>query len=546
MHISSLPGPYGIGTMGDNAYRFVDFLQRAGQTWWQILPIGPTSYGDSPYQSFSSVAGNPYFIDLPQLERDGLLERSEYEALPWCESEITVDYGRLYELRYRVLHHAYRRFTQNPPEDYRRFCEENVRWLPDYALFMALKDAHGGRPWNEWEQPLKVREPAAIAAAREQYKQEIGFQMMLQYLFTRQWRALKGYANERGIRIIGDIPIYVPRDSADVWSAPEQFLLDEDYEPIEVAGCPPDGFSADGQLWGNPLFRWEAMRADGYRWWIDRFRASAALYDVIRIDHFRGFESYYAIPGRAENARSGVWRQGPGMELFHAVRAALGDLPIIAEDLGFLTEGVHRLREECGFPGMKVLQFAFTGSDSVDLPHNYPRHCVAYPGTHDNNTLKGRFEQETTPAQRRQATEYFALTPAEGKMTGLLRGVLASPAELAIVTMADWLGAGSEARMNTPGNPTGNWQWRAGARDLTPALAHTIRALCARYFRAEPLPPAREPKRAKKPATQKFAAKKPAAQKSAAAAKKEPAAKSAARPRRTAAKTAKKPGPAAK
>ena len=468
MHISSLPGPYGIGTMGDNAYRFVDFLQRAGQTWWQILPIGPTSYGDSPYQSFSSVAGNPYFIDLPQLERDGLLERSEYEALPWCESEITVDYGRLYELRYRVLHHAYRRFTQNPPEDYRRFCEENVCWLPDYALFMALKDAHGGRPWNEWEQPLKVREPAAIAAAREQYKQEIGFQMMLQYLFTRQWRALKGYANERGIRIIGDIPIYVPRDSADVWSAPEQFLLDEDYEPIEVAGCPPDGFSADGQLWGNPLFRWEAMRADGYRWWIDRFRASAALYDVIRIDHFRGFESYYAIPGRAENARGGVWRQGPGMELFHAVRAALGDLPIIAEDLGFLTEGVHRLREECGFPGMKVLQFAFDSREDSDyLPHNYCRNCVVYTGTHDNDTIMGWMDT-AAPQDVRFAWEYLRLNEAEGPNWGMMCGALQSPGDTVILTMQDLLGLGSEARMNTPSTLGCNWKWRAAPDSITP------------------------------------------------------------------------------
>ena len=484
MHISSLPGPYGIGTMGDNAYRFVDFLQRAGQTWWQILPIGPTSYGDSPYQSFSSVAGNPYFIDLPQLERDGLLERDEYERLPWCESELSVDYGQLYQLRYEVLHHAYRRFAQNPPEDYRRFCEENGHWLPDYALFMALKDAHGGRPWNEWEQPLKTREPGAIAAAREQYAGEIGFQMMLQYLFTRQWRALKGYANERGIRIIGDIPIYVPRDSADVWSAPEQFLLDENYEPIDVAGCPPDGFSADGQLWGNPLYRWDAMKADGYRWWIDRFRASAALYDIIRIDHFRGFEGYYAIPGGAATARDGVWRQGPGIELFHAVRAALGDLPIIAEDLGFLTEGVHRLREECGFPGMKVLQFAFTGEDSVDLPHNYPRNCVAYPGTHDNNTLAGWFGEELTPEYRQQAREYFALNKAEGELRGMLRGVMASTAALAIIPMADWLEEPSASRMNTPGVAQGNWQWRVDEKRLTPALAREIKAMTVRYFRA--------------------------------------------------------------
>ena len=483
MHISSLPGPYGIGTMGDNAYRFVDFLQRAGQTWWQILPIGPTSYGDSPYQSFSSVAGNPYFIDLPQLERDGLLERDEYERLPWCESELSVDYGQLYQLRYEVLHHAYRRFAQNPPEDYRRFCEENGHWLPDYALFMALKDAHGGRPWNEWEQPLKTREPGAIAAAREQYAGEIGFQMMLQYLFTRQWRALKGYANERGIRIIGDIPIYVPRDSADVWSAPEQFLLDENYEPIEVAGGPPDGFSADGQLWGNPLYRWDAMKADGYRWWIDRFRASAALYDIIRIDHFRGFEGYYAIPGGATTARDGVWRQGPGIELFHAVRAALGDLPIIAEDLGFLTEGVHRLREECGFPGMKVLQFAFDPDcDSEYLPHNHIENCVVYPGTHDNATL-AEWLTTASKGELAKAKAYLGLNRSEGFAAGMLRGTLASCARLAVIPAADWLGLGAEARINTPGVGQGNWQWRAKAGAFTPALAARMRRTCALYGR---------------------------------------------------------------
>ena len=484
MHISSLPSPYGIGTMGDNAYRFVDFLQRAGQTWWQILPIGPTSYGDSPYQSFSSVAGNPYFIDLPQLERDGLLERSEYEGLPWCESETSVDYGQMYRLRYEVLHHAYRRFTQNPPEDYEWFCRENARWLPDYALFMALKDAHGGRPWNEWEQPLKMRQPDALAAAREQYAGEIGFQMMLQYLFTRQWNALKGYANERGVRIIGDIPIYVPLDSADVWSAPEQFLLNEEYEPIEVAGCPPDGFSADGQLWGNPLYRWDAMKEDGYRWWIDRFRASAALYDIIRIDHFRGFEGYYAIPGGAATAREGVWRQGPGIELFHAVRAALGELPIIAEDLGFLTEGVHRLREDCGFPGMKVLQFAFDSREPSDyLPHRYPTNCICYTGTHDNETLIQWCEGLDAECDA-YAREYLGIGAADDLADAIIEAGMQSNAQLFIMQMQDYLRLGKEARMNEPGRllPS-NWRWRMLPGAANDALAAKIAGLTARANR---------------------------------------------------------------
>ena len=483
MHLSSLPGPYGIGTMGRSAYRFVDFLQRAGQTWWQLLPIGPTSFGDSPYQSFSSVAGNPYFIDLDLLEQEGLLQKAEYESLPWCEEETAVDYGRLYRLRYGVLRCAYRRFAQNPPEDYARFCEENSRWLPDYALFMALKEAHGGRPWNEWELPLKMREPQALEAARVRYREEIAFHTVLQYLFARQWYALKGYANSLGIRIIGDIPIYVPRDSADVWSAPEQFMLDENYEPIEVAGCPPDAFSADGQLWGNPLYRWEAMQADGYRWWIDRFRASATLYDIIRIDHFRGFDAYYAIPGQAETAREGVWRQGPGIEFFRTVRAALGELPIIAEDLGFLTPGVHRLREECGFPGMKVLQFAFDSREDSDyLPHNYPRHCVVYTGTHDNDTILGWFAT-AAPADTCFAREYLRLTEQEGLHWGMICGALQSPGDTVILTMQDLLGLGSEARMNIPSTLGCNWKWRAAPGAITDALADRLHHLTGLYRR---------------------------------------------------------------
>ena len=484
MHISSLPGPYGIGTMGDNAYRFVDFLQRAGQTWWQILPIGPTSYGDSPYQSFSSVAGNPYFIDLPQLERDGLLERDEYERLPWCESELSVDYGQLYQLRYEVLHHAYRRFAQNPPEDYRRFCEENGHWLPDYALFMALKDAHGGRPWNEWEQPLKTREPGAIAAAREQYAGEIGFQMMLQYLFTRQWRALKGYANERGIRIIGDIPIYVPRDSADVWSAPEQFLLDENYEPIEVAGCPPDGFSADGQLWGNPLYRWDAMKADGYRWWIDRFRASAALYDIIRIDHFRGFEAYWAVPAGEKTAMNGKWKKGPGEALFEAIQKALGEeLPIFAEDLGIITPEVEKLRDTLGFPGMKILQFGFDGTgESTFLPHQLStRNCICYTGTHDNDTTCGWYEH--TNEQNKDKVRRYMNTDASSVSWDFIRTCLGTIAKYAIFPVQDLLKLGSEHRMNTPGTATGNWEFRYRSGLLDEGMAKGLKQMTELFGR---------------------------------------------------------------
>ena len=406
-----------------------------------------------------------------------------------------MDYGQLYQLRYEVLHHAYRRFAQNPPEDYRRFCEENGHWLPDYALFMALKDAHGGRPWNEWEQPLKTREPGAIAAAREQYAGEIGFQMMLQYLFTRQWRALKGYANERGIRIIGDIPIYVPRDSADVWSAPEQFLLDENYEPIEVAGCPPDGFSADGQLWGNPLYNWAYHKETGYAWWVRRVRHALGIYDLLRIDHFRGFDTYWAILADSTTARTGKWENGPGMELFDALEAALGKLPIIAEDLGELFPSVRKLLADSTFPGMKVLQFAFGGGDNEYLPHNHVKNGVVYPGTHDNTTLTDWWENGASEKEKATAAAYLHLTPCKptakevaavktaAARTALLRAALGSVADRAIIPMYDWLGLGAEAHLNTPGKLGGNWAWRAKAGFDSKALAAQIEAECAVYCR---------------------------------------------------------------
>ena len=323
----------------------------------------------------------------------------------------------------------------------------------------------------------------------------------MQYEFAKQWQALKAYANSKGIKIMGDIPIYVAADSADAWAGRELFEMDSEGHPRRVAGCPPDYFAEDGQLWGNPLYDWAYHKRTNYAWWVRRVRHALSIYDILRIDHFRGFDTYWAIPAGDENARGGKWEQGPGMDLFRALRTALGDLPIVAEDLGEIFDSVRALLAESGFPGMKVLQFSLNGTDSVDLPHNYPAHCVAYPGTHDNNTLRGWLENETTPAQRKQAKAYFALTEQEGEITGLLRGVLASPAELAIVTMADWLEKGSEARMNTPGNPVGNWQWRVAAKDLTPALARKIHEMSARYFRAEPLLEA-EPKKEKAPAPQ--------------------------------------------
>ena len=387
------------------------------------------------------------------------------------------------------------------PDDYYAFTLANEEWLDDYALYMALKVANGMKNWVEWDKPYRLRDKKALAAFAAENEEEIGFWKFVQYKFAAQWQAVKAYANKKDVQILGDIPIYVSADSVDAWVGGALFELDADGGFARVAGCPPDYFSADGQLWGNPLYNWAYHKRTNYAGWGRRVRHALSIYDILRIDHFRGFDTYWAIPAGDKNARGGKWEQGPGMDLFRALRTALGDLPIVAEDLGEIFDSVRVLLAESGFPGMKVLQFSLNGTDSLDLPHNYPAHCVAYPGTHDNNTLRGWLENETTPAQRKQAKAYFALTEQEGEITGLLRGVLASPAELAIVTMADWLEKGSEARMNIPGNPAGNWQWRVAAKDLTPALARKIHEMSARYFRAEPLPEA-EPKKEKAPAPQ--------------------------------------------
>ena len=474
MHISSLPSPYGIGAMGRAAYEFVDFLKEAGQSYWQILPLCPTSYGDSPYQSFSTFAGNPYFIDLDALCRDGLLEKEEIDAVSWCKTPRYVDYGTLYRHRFSVLRRACRRFLSRPSADFSAFCERHAHWLSDYALFMALKDSHAGRPWSEWEFPLKQREDSAISSAREQYRDDIEFYKVLQYWFFTQWRALKDYANQKGVRIVGDLPIYVALDSADVWANPTQFLLDESFSPIDVAGCPPDAFSEDGQLWGNPLFRWDTMKEDGYAWWISRIRHQTEIYDTLRIDHFRGFESYYAIPAGEKTARNGEWREGPGMDLFRAVKKQLGPLSIIAEDLGFLTPKVHKLVRDAGFPGMKVLQFAFDSREDSDyLPHNYPPHCVVYTGTHDNDTILG-WMQSADQKDVDFAIQYLRLNPKEGYHWGMMKGAWASVGELCVVPMQDLLGLDSSARMNTPSTLGGNWRWRMLPGQASEKLAKKI------------------------------------------------------------------------
>lgn len=474
MHISSLPSPYGIGTMGKEARKFVDFLDKAGQTYWQILPICPTSYGDSPYQSFSSFAGNPYFIDLDYLCKDKLLTKKECLSYEWGNNPEFIEYGTLYESRFPLLKKAYQRFKKALPDDFAGFCEKNSDWLEDYALFMALKDANGGIAWFEWDKDLKLRKPAAIAAAKEELAEDIEFWKMLQYLFFKQWTELKAYANEKGIQIIGDVPIYVAGDSADVWANPGQFYLDENLDPIDVSGCPPDAFSDDGQLWGNPLFRWDAMKKDGYTWWTKRIKAMSELYDVVRIDHFRGFDSYYAIPAKDKTARNGEWREGPGMDLFNTLEKKLGKLNIIVEDLGYLTPSVKQLLKDTGFPGMKLIQFAFDSREESDyLPHTYPKNCVVYTGTHDNDTIMGWFK--TAPKESiKYAKEYLRLSKEEGYNWGTMKAVWGCVGDMAIVPMQDILGIGSEGRMNTPSTLGMNWKWRAVDGQITSALAKKV------------------------------------------------------------------------
>ncbi len=462
MPISSLPSPYGIGTLGKEAWKFADFLAAGGQSCWQLLPVGPTSYGDSPYQSFSSFAGNPYFIDLDLLAEEGLLDGGEFRSLDWGDDPERVDYGRMYAARFGVLRMACGRLLARGEPDFPAFCGEQADWLEDYALFMALKDRHGGAPWSQWPEDLRLRRPGALARARKELAEEISFWKGVQYLFFRQWRALKRHANGLGLSIIGDLPIYVSGDSADVWASPEQFQLDGEGLPTEVAGCPPDGFAPDGQLWGNPLFDWERMRGDGYAWWLRRISFQFRLYDILRIDHFRGFDSYYAIPYGEPTARNGTWRPGPGIGFFQAVNRALGEKEIIAEDLGFLTPSVCRLLRDSGYPGMKVLEFAFDSRDGVGdyLPHRYPARCVAYTGTHDNDTIQGWMA--SAPKQDVDfAKAYLRLNKREGYHWGMMRSLWASPADLAVMQFQDLLGLGSEARMNIPSTLGGNWQWRA-------------------------------------------------------------------------------------
>ena len=484
MHISSLPGPYGIGSMGASAYDFVDFLVAAGQSYWQILPLNPTGYGDSPYQSFSTFAGNHYLIDLDILADQGLLTSEELGSVDWSSSEGRVDFGLLYNQRNRLLKIAHGRFQETA--EYRDFVRDNSLWLEDYALFMAIKAHFRGRDWQSWSVSLLMRLAPVMEAYREELKEAIRFQYFLQYEFFRQWKALRRYANEKGIKIIGDVPIYVPLDSADVWANPELFQLDPSRRPTAVAGCPPDSFSADGQLWGNPIYDWDKMHAERYHWWIRRMKAAAKMYDVVRFDHFRGFESYWSVPAGAKTAAAGQWRKGPGMDFVGAIKRALPDLPIIAEDLGFVTEEVKQLLSDSGYPGMKVMEFAFdTREPSAKdyLPHRYPTNSVVYSGTHDNLTLKQWF-QEAAPEDVANAVDYLGLNEREGYVWGMIRGAMGSVSRLCIIQMQDYLEIGGEGRMNHPGTLTSaNWTWRARPGFATAELAEKIRSMTERYDR---------------------------------------------------------------
>lgn len=482
MHITSLPGPWGIGSMGQPARRFIDFLKKAGQRYWQILPLNPTGYGDSPYQSCSTFAGNPYLIDLDALVEEGLLETQQLQQIRWSSREDAVDYEAQYTNRFRVLRSAFSKFTRETELD--AFCREHSGWLPDYALYMALKDVRQGKPWYQWEEPLKKRQPDAIWQARQTLKEEIRFYCFQQYLFYKQWNALKDYAHQNGVSVIGDVPIYVPLDSADVWSNPELFQLDETLTPVAVAGCPPDGFTEDGQLWGNPLYNWKALARDGYNWWLQRLAAAGGLYDVVRLDHFRAFEAYWAVPYGDATARNGRWVKGPDMDFIRTVKEKLPHIRLIAEDLGFLTQEVLDLRDASGFPGMKVLEFAFDSKEPSDyLPHKYTSNTVCYTGTHDNMTLRQWLECAGADTVA-YATDYMHLTKEEGLVWGVIRTAFSSVSDLCMVQMQDYLELGGEARMNFPGTQDGtNWIWRATPDSFSDTLAEKICHLVKLYDR---------------------------------------------------------------
>ena len=486
MHISSLPGKYGIGSFGQSAYDFVDFLVRTKQRYWQILPLGTTSYGDSPYQSFSAFAGNTYFIDFDILIEEGLLNEADVKGADFGDDPRKVDYAKIFDARRPIMEKAVARFLKaDDLSDYESFVEQNAAWLEVFAEYMAIKEHFDNLAWTEWpDEAIRRRDAASLASYREKLADKLTYHRVTQYLFFKQWLRLKAYANEHHIEIVGDMPIYVAADSADVWAQPHFFKTDAVGKPTCVAGCPPDEFSETGQLWGNPIYDWEAMDKDGYAWWIERLRESFKIYDIVRIDHFRGFESYWEVPAGSETSASGKWVKGPDYKLFAAVKEALGDLNIIAEDLGFMTDEVIELRERTGFPGMKILQFAFNPDDeSIDSPHLAPNNSVMYTGTHDNNTVLGWYKDEIDDATRQYMAQYTNRKEYETVPHAMLRTIFSSVSFMAIATMQDLLELDSAARMNYPSTIGGNWTWRMTAEELNPIVEGELYSLTKTYRR---------------------------------------------------------------
>ena len=484
MHITSLPGKFGIGTFGKSAYEFVDFLEETKQTYWQILPLTTTSYGDSPYQSFSAVAGNLNLIDFSLLKEDGLLEESDYVKVNFGENPEKVDYALLFEARRPILEKAVANTSKNSEvlAEIEKFEAENSSWLADYAEYMAIKESFGYKSFIHWDEDIKKGEETAREKYRTELQDSIRYYTVTQYFFFKQWLALKEYANEKGIKIIGDMPIYVSADSVEMWTMPELFKVDANNEPLYVAGCPADDFSPTGQLWGNPIYDWEKHKEQGFSWWIYRVQESFKIYDVLRIDHFKGFSDFWQIDKDAENAVNGIWEAGPGIELFQKIKEQLGDLPIVAENLGFIDAKAEKLLDDSGYPGMKILQFAFPGEDNLDRPHHYTQNSVAYTGTHDNDVVNGWYEK-LSESERKLVSEYLNRRDDETITEAMIRGIYSSVSDYAIVTMQDLLDKDATSRMNVPSTVGGNWEWRMLAEDLTEERKEFLRNITVRYSR---------------------------------------------------------------
>ena len=484
MHITSLPGEFGIGTFGKSAYDFVDFLEETKQTYWQILPLTTTSYGDSPYQSFSAVAGNLNLIDFSLLKEEGLLEESDYSNVNFGDNPEKVDYALLFEARRPILEKAVANTTKNSEvlAEIEKFEAENSSWLADYAEYMAIKESFGYQSFIHWDEDIKNGEEAAREKYRTELQDSIRYYTVTQYFFFKQWLALKEYANEKGIKIIGDMPIYVSADSVEMWTMPELFKVDENNEPLYVAGCPADDFSPTGQLWGNPIYDWVKHKEQGFSWWIYRVQESFKIYDVLRIDHFKGFSDFWQIDRDAENAVNGTWEAGPGIELFQRIKEQLGDLPIIAENLGFIDEKAEKLLDDSGYPGMKILQFAFPGEDNLDRPHHYTQNSVAYTGTHDNDVVNGWYEK-LSESEKELVSEYLNRRNDETITEAMIRGIYSSVSDYAIVTMQDLLDKDATSRMNVPSTVGGNWEWRMLAEDLTEERKEFLENITVRYSR---------------------------------------------------------------